>query len=73
MPWDKKPVQSNTVYATVGAVACYKFKFVQEDNDFDTDFEFQKCWIKGYGVQTGSLHWSQSEDTLYVGFDDGSV
>jgi hypothetical protein len=40
MPWDKKPVQSNTVYATVGAVACYKFKFVQEDNDFDTDFEF---------------------------------
>lgn len=40
MPWDKKPVQSNTVYATVGAVACYKFKFVQEDNDYDTDFEF---------------------------------
>lgn len=24
-------------------------------------------------MQTGSLHWSESEETLFIGFDDGKV
>lgn len=73
MPWDKKPSTSNQVYATVGAVACYKVKLTQVEDDDDHEWEFTSWWVKGYGVQTGSLHWSPTEDTLYIGFDDGAV
>lgn len=69
LPWDKKPAASTAVYATVGAVACYKVKF-QKDED---EWQFTQFWVKGYAVQTGSLHYSDKEDTLYIGFDDGSV
>lgn len=68
MPWDTKPEKSNTVYATVGAVACYKVKVSDEE-----DWEFTPCWVKGYAVQTGCLHWSPKDATLLVGFDDGSI
>jgi len=72
MPWDKKPAAKDQVYATVGSVACYKFKVDRREND-EQDWEFTKWWIKSFAVQTGSLHWSAAEDTLYVGFDDGSI
>ena len=69
MPWDKKPTSSaaQNVFATVGAVACYKFQIV------NNEWEFKQWWCKGYAVQTGSIHWSPKEDTLYIGFDDGNV
>ena len=69
MPWDTKPATPQ-VYATVGAVACYRFKM---NEDEDSEWEFKHFWSKGYAVQTGSLHWSPSEDVLYIGFDDGSI
>lgn len=46
---------------------------MQVDSVDDQDWEFTQIWVKGYGVQTGSLHWSKTENMLYVGFDDGSV
>lgn len=77
MPWDKKPDQPKTVYATVGAVACYRIKFIKDVNDEDgeenTTWEYTLLWVKGYPVQTGSLFWSPLEDTLYIGFDDGKI
>lgn len=77
MPWDKKSDQAKTVYATVGAVACYRVKLIKdvnaEDGEDNTSWEYTLLWVKGYPVQTGSLHWSALEDTLYVGFDDGKV
>ena len=33
----------------------------------------KQVWQKGYGVQTGCLHWSAREQVLYVGYDDGSI
>ncbi len=62
--WDKKLNDTSTHVATVGALACYKF------ND---SWEFTREWIRPYPVQTGSLHWSPLEHTLYVGFDDGNI
>lgn len=50
MPWDKKPATSNQVYATVGAVACYKVKLTQVEDEDDNEWEFTKWWIKGYAV-----------------------
>lgn len=73
MPWDKKPVKESQVYATVGSVACYRFKVTKEGGNEDGSWVFTKWWVKSYGVQTGSLFWSANEDTLYVGFDDGSI
>jgi hypothetical protein len=70
MPWDKKPTSKDQVYATVGALVCYKVKKSQGDDD---EWDFTQFWVKTYGVQTGSLHWSETEDILYVGFDDGSI
>lgn len=58
----------------MGSVACYKFKVTKTgDDDQQQVWEFTKWWIKSYAVQTGSLHWSAAEDTLYIGFDDGSI
>lgn len=54
-------------------MACYKVKVTQVEDADDQDWEFTQWWVKGYGVQTGSLHWSDTDDTLYIGFDDGSV
>lgn len=64
------------MYATVGAVACYKMKRIKdvnEDGEDNSSWEFTQWWVKGYPVQTGSLHWSALEDILYIGFDDGKV
>lgn len=48
MPWDKKPVTSaaSAVYATIGAVVCYKLKC----NDDTDQWEFKHWWCKGYSV-----------------------
>jgi hypothetical protein len=76
MPWEKKPEQKSATFATVGAVACYKAKFASgddEESDDESRFQFTKIWVKGYPVQTGSLFWSESENVLYVGFDDGKI
>lgn len=54
-------------------MACYKVKVTKVEDEDDQVWEFTQWWVKGYGVQTGSLHWSDSDDTLYIGFDDGSV
>lgn len=72
MPWDKKASStSSQVYATVGAVTCYKVK--PSDSESEEGWQFKQWWTKGYAVQTGSLHWSPKEDTLYIGYDDGNV
>ena len=77
MPWDRKSDQPKTVYATVGAVACYKIKFIKdvngEDGEDNSSWEYSLLWVKGYPVQTGSLFWSPLEDTIYIGFDDGKI
>lgn len=71
MPWDSKQKAAAKATATIGAVVCYKLKSASEDSD--EKWEAEKVWQKGYGSQTGCLHWSQNENTLYIGFDDGSI
>ena len=30
-------------------------------------------WVKGFALQTGCLHWSDEDDILYIGFDQGKI
>jgi hypothetical protein len=56
MPWDKKPTTNSgqsQVYATVGALVCYKVKLSLLQNDGcgdNSDWEFSQFWVKTFGV-----------------------
>lgn len=65
MPWEKKSDKSDT-YATVGAVVIYKVRIMKDEGDA---WQFQRLWMKGYPLQTGSLRWCDHDKTLVVGFD----
>lgn len=73
MPWEKKTDVQKSVYATVGAVACYRVKRTQDQDDGSDTWSFTKLWIKGYPYATGCLCWDDKNDTLYVGFDEGRI
>jgi len=55
MPWDKKPTTNSgqsQVYATVGALVCYKVKLSLSQNDGcgdNSDWEFSQFWVKTFG------------------------
>jgi hypothetical protein len=73
MPWEKKSEKSDT-YATVGAVVIYKVRISQVLSAADVgSWSFQRLWMKGYPLQTGSIQWCDNEKTLIVGFDQGKI
>ena len=67
MPWEKK--DKSDTYATVGAVIVYKVKITKESSTDSGNWQFQRLWMKGYPLQTGSIHWCDQEKILVVGFD----
>ena len=52
MPWEKK--EKVETFATVGAVIVYKVKAPKEASD-SSSWQFQRLWMKGYPLQTGSI------------------
>jgi hypothetical protein len=75
MPWEKKAEKekaNNPTYSTVSAVAAYRVKSKQ-DRAGNNLYELQKLWIKTFPLQIGCLHWSDSEETIYIGFDNGVI
>ena len=75
MPWEKKEKLASAtapVSAIVGAVSAYRVKIVK-DSDGQEDWTFTQLWVKGFSLQTGCLHWSDDEDILYIGFDQGKI
>ena len=75
MPWDKKEAaaqKNNPTYSTVSAVAAYRVK-TNQDRAGNNVYELQRLWIKTFPLQIGCLHWSDSEETIYIGFDKGVI
>ncbi len=64
LPWDKK----NDVQTIVGAVLAYRVTPGR-----DSDWKFDRLWVKTYGFQTNILTWCPSLNLLAVGMDDGFV
>ena len=67
MPWEKK--DKIDTYATVGAAIIYKVRIKKESDGDAGSWQFQRLWMKGYPLQTGSIQWSAHDKTLLVGFD----
>ena len=75
MPWEKKEKQTSAtqpVSAIVGAVSAYRVK-IQKDGDGQESYDFKQLWVKGFSLQTGCLHWSDDDNILYIGFDQGKI
>jgi hypothetical protein len=53
MPWEKK--DKADTYATVGAAIIYKVRIMKESDGDTGSWQFQRLWMKGYPLQTGSI------------------
>ena len=77
MPWEKKKeknASNNTeVYSTVGGVVLYKMKLTKNSEGVVEGWTFTQAWAKSFALQTGSMHWDETNATLYIGFDQGRV
>ena len=73
MPWEKKKQKNASnneqVYSTVGGVVMYKMKMTKNEEGIVDGWTFTQCWAKGFALQTGSMHWDDANNLLYIGFD----
>jgi len=47
----------------------YKMKLARNAEGVVDGWTFTHMWSKGFALQTGSMHWDNEENTLYIGFD----
>ena len=48
-------------------------KLTRNEDGIVDGWKFTQCWAKSFALQTGSMHWDNEENTLYIGFDQGRV
>jgi hypothetical protein len=73
MPWEKKEDKKAPTYSTVSALAMYKVmtkaeEMFAEDGSVE-NIQFRRMWLKTFSKQIGCIHWSEAEQTVFVGFD----
>jgi hypothetical protein len=77
MPWEKKEDKKAPTYSTVSALAMYKVATAKEEMFGEEgaveNIQFRRMWLKTFSKQIGCIHWSEAEQTVFVGFDQGFI